>query len=144
MEESVINPLKRLGIEKWVVLAGYRTDDYLDTLACMDVFVFLMAGSDGTARALREAMAMGKPVIVADRGMLPEIVDDGRCGLVVKDTPEALADAALQLVRHPGLRESLGKAAYQKALDDFQIGRQVEAVERFYQEMLRHGKWKKR
>jgi glycosyltransferase involved in cell wall biosynthesis len=144
MEESVIKPMKRLGVEPWVVLGGYRTDDYLDTLACMDIFVFLMAGSDGTARALREAMAMGKPVIVADRGMLPEIVDHGRSGWVVKDTPEALADAALQLIRHPELRESLGKAAYQKAHEDFPLDRQVAAVERFYQEMVKLGKWKGR
>jgi glycosyltransferase involved in cell wall biosynthesis len=144
MEESVIKPMKRLGVEKWVVLGGYRTDDYLDTLACMDIFVFLMAGSDGTARALREAMAMGKPVIAADRGMLPEIVEHGRSGLMVKDTPEALADAALQLIRHPELRESLGKAAYQKAREDFRLERQVEAVERFYQEMIKLGKRKER
>jgi glycosyltransferase involved in cell wall biosynthesis len=144
IEESVIKPVKRLGIEKWVILGGYRTDDYLDTLACMDIFVFLMAGSDGTARALREAMAMGKPIIVADRGMLPEIVDYGRSGMVVKDTPEALADAARQLIRRPELRESLGKAAYQKARDDFQLDRQVKDVERFYQEMIKLEKWKRR
>ena len=51
MEKSVIKPIKRLRIEPWVVLGGYRTEDYMDTLACMDIFVFLMAGSDGTARA---------------------------------------------------------------------------------------------
>ena len=96
MEKSVIQPMKQLGIEPWVVLGGYRTDDYIDTLACMDIFVFLMAGSDGTARALREAMAMGKPAIVADRGMLPELVEHGISGLVVKDTPEELANATLQ------------------------------------------------
>ncbi|MFB3884574.1 MAG: glycosyltransferase family 4 protein [Thermodesulfobacteriota bacterium] len=143
MEESVIQPVRRLGIEKWVILGGYRTDDYLDTLACMDIFVFLMAGSDGTARALREAMAMGKPIIAADRGMLPEIVDHGRCGLVVKDTPEALADAALQLLRHPRMRESLGKAAYQKARNEFRLDRQVEDIERFYQAMIGLGRWKR-
>ena len=66
MNESVVKPMKKLGIERWVVLGGYQTEDYLDTLACMDIFVFLMAGSDGTARALRGAMAMGKPTIVAD------------------------------------------------------------------------------
>ena len=65
----------------------------------MDIFVFLMAGSDGTARALREAMAMGKPVVVADRGILPELVEDGISGLVVKDTPDELAKATLQLLR---------------------------------------------
>jgi glycosyltransferase involved in cell wall biosynthesis len=142
MEQSVIRPMKQLGVEKWVVLAGYQTKDYLDTLACMDIFVFLMAGSDGTARALREAMAMGKPVIVANRGMLPELVENGVSGLVVNDTPEELANAVLQLLRHPELRETLGKAAYEKAHQDFQLDRQVEAVEGFYQEMIRLGKRK--
>ena len=142
MEQSVIQPMKQLGVEKWVVLAGYRTDDYLDTLACMDIFVFLMAGSDGTARALREAMAMGKAVIVANRGMLPELVEDGISGLVVNDTPEEMARAVLRLLRHPEMREALGKAAYRKAHQDFQLDRQVEAVERFYQRMLKLGKRK--
>jgi glycosyltransferase involved in cell wall biosynthesis len=140
LEQSVIQPMKQLGVEKWVVLGGYQTDHYLDTLACMDIFVFLMAGSDGTARALREAMAMGKPVIVANRGMLPELVEHGISGLVVNDSPEELFQATLQLLHHPEMREALGKAAYQKAHQDFQLDRQVEAVEGFYQEMMKLGK----
>jgi glycosyltransferase involved in cell wall biosynthesis len=140
LEQSVIQPMKQLGVEQWVVLGGYQTDNYLDTLACMDIFVFLMAGSDGTARALREAMAMGKPVIVANRGMLPELVEHGISGLVVNDSPEALSQATLQLLHHPEMREALGKAAYQKAHQDFQLDRQVEAVEGFYQEMMKLGK----
>jgi len=142
MEESVVKPMRKLGVQEWVTLAGYRTTDYLDTLACMDIFVFLMAGSDGTARALREAMAMGKPVIVANRGMLPELVEDGVSGLVVNDTAEELARAVLYLLHHPERREALGKAAYQKAHRDFRLDRQVEAVEKFYQEMIHLGKRK--
>ena len=142
MEESVVKPMKRLGVEPWVVLAGYRTDDYLDTLACMDIFLFLMAGSDGTARALREAMAMGKPVVVANRGMLPELVEDGGSGFVVEDTPDSLAAAVLRLLRDPSLRMAMGRAAYQKAHQDFRLDRQAETVEAFYQEMIALGKWK--
>jgi glycosyltransferase involved in cell wall biosynthesis len=144
MEKSVIQPMNQQRIEPWVVLGGYRTEDYVDTLACMDLFVFLMAGSDGTARALREAMAMGKPAIVADRGMLPELVEHGMTGLVVKDTPEELANATLHLLRHPELRVAMGQAAYQKAHKAFRIDDQVGAVERFYQDMIRLGKWRLR
>lgn len=142
IQESVVQPIKKLGIEPWAVLAGYRTEDYLDTLACMDIFVFLMPGSDGTARALREAMAMGKPVIVADRGMLPELVTHETSGLVVNDTSEGLAEAVLRLLRRPELRQSLGKAAYEKAHHEFRLDRQVEAVEQFYEEMIKLGRWK--
>jgi glycosyltransferase involved in cell wall biosynthesis len=143
IQKSVIKPMKQLGVEKWIILAGYRTEDYLDTLACMDIFLFLMAGSDGTARALREAMAMGKPVIVADRGMLPELVENGMSGFVVKDTPELLAEAALQLLRHPEMRKAMGEAAREKAHREFRLDRQVEAVEKFYKEMISLGKWKR-
>jgi glycosyltransferase involved in cell wall biosynthesis len=89
-------------------------------------------------------MAMGKPVIVADRGMLPELVNHEVSGLVVKDTSEGLAQAVLRLLHHPELRGCFGKAAHQKAHQDFKLDRQVEAVEQFYQEMMRLGKWTKR
>jgi glycosyltransferase involved in cell wall biosynthesis len=143
IQKSVIMPMKQLGVEKWIILAGYRTEDYLDTLACMDIFLFLMAGSDGTARALREAMAMGKPVIVANRGMLPELIEDGVSGLVVNDTPEELARAVLHLLRHPEMRKAMGEAAREKAHREFRLDRQVEAVEKFYKEMISLGKWKR-
>jgi glycosyltransferase involved in cell wall biosynthesis len=109
----------------------------------MDIFLFLMAGSDGTARALREAMAMGKPVVVADRGIMPELVEHGLSGFVVEDTPEKLADAMLQLLRNPGLRATMGKAAHEKAHREFRLDKQAEEVEAFYQEMLRLGRWTK-
>jgi len=144
MGESVVEPVKRLGIERWIILGGYQTEYYVDTLAGMDLFVFLMAGSDGTARALREAMAMGKPAIVADRGMLPELVEDGVTGWVVKDHPEELANAVLKLLKDPDLRAAMGKAAFEKARKDFRLDRQAEAVEAFYQELITLGKWREK
>ena len=99
MQKSVIEPMERLGISSHVILAGYRMNDYVDILACMDVFVLLTPGSDGTARALREAMAMKKPVVVTTRGMLPELVRDGVTGFVVQETPQTLYQALLPLVK---------------------------------------------
>jgi glycosyltransferase involved in cell wall biosynthesis len=144
MEESVVKPMKRFGLEPWVILGGYQTEHYVDTLASMDIFVFLMPGSDGTARALREAMAMGKPVIVTDRGMLPELVENGVSGIVAKETPESLAQAVLELLRDPKRRQAMGRAAFERARREFQPDRQVEEVETFYQEMISLGKWKRR
>jgi len=40
------------------------------------------------------------------------------------------------------MREALGKAAYRKAHRDFQLDRQAESVEKFYQEMMSLGKRK--
>ena len=135
MQQSVIEPMERLGIASHVILAGYRKDDYIDILACMDVFCLLTPGSDGTARALREAMAMGKPAVVTNKGMLPELVQDGATGFVVPEDPEAFYHALLTLVRDERLRKEMGQAAYEMAHREFRLERQAEEVEAFYQKI---------
>ena len=140
IRESVIEPTRRLGLESSVIMAGYQKENYLDTLAAMDIFVFLTAGSDGTARALREAMAMGKPTITARRGMLQELVDDGETGFVVEDTPENLFEALRTLVKNGKLRNQMGRSARRKALREFRVEAQVEGFEAFYQNIVRMGR----
>ena len=139
IRESVIEPTRRFGLDATVILAGYQTENYLDTLAAMDIFVLLMAGSDGTARALREAMAMGKPAVVARRGMLPELVDDGVTGFVVDDTPENLLTALRTLVKDEKLRNHMGRAAREKALREFQVEKQAQGFELFYKNIVEMG-----
>jgi glycosyltransferase involved in cell wall biosynthesis len=139
MQKSVVEPMERLGIASHVILAGYRMDDYVDTLACMDVFCLLTPGSDGTARAVRDAMAMGKPVVVTTNGMLPELVRDGITGFVVQETSETIYQALLPLVKDEKLRDSIGKAAHEMAHRDFRVEHQAEEVEIFYQKMLDKG-----
>ncbi len=140
IRESVIEPTRRLGLESSVIMAGYQKENYLDTLAAMDIFVFLTAGSDGTARALREAMAMGKPTITARRGMLQELVDDGETGFVVEDTPENLFEAMRTLVKNGKLRNQMGRSARRKALREFRVEAQVQGFEAFYQNIVRMGR----
>jgi glycosyltransferase involved in cell wall biosynthesis len=135
IEETVLAPLRELGLEKQVIVGGYRTDDYDDALACMDIFTLIMPGYDGTARAVREAMALGKPCVVSDVGMLPEIVHHGRTGLVTELTAEGLARSWLRLVDDPATRRELGLAALQHARTEFRLSRLAEAVEQAY------GRW---
>jgi glycosyltransferase involved in cell wall biosynthesis len=136
MQRSVIEPMERLGISSHVILAGYQMDDYVDALACMDIFVLLTPGSDGTARALREAMAMAKPVVVTTKGMLPELVQNGVTGFVVQNTPQTLYQALLPLVKDERLRTSIGRTAYETAHKEFRLEHQAEQVEAFYQKIL--------
>ena len=65
---------------------------------------------------LNIAYAFGKPVVVSDVGGLDEMVENGRTGLLVppKD-PQALADAIIQLLTDPNLKEMVEKNVEQKA-----------------------------
>lgn len=135
LEETVISPMHKLGIQDHVSLPGYRQEDYVDTLACLDVFSLLMPGFDGTARAVREAMALGKPCVVSDFGMLPEIVPDGTAGFVVDSNHEALADGWLQLFTDPELQQKLGQGARETAEKKFRIADIAPILEPLYEHL---------
>ncbi|NOQ86368.1 MAG: glycosyltransferase, partial [Deltaproteobacteria bacterium] len=135
IQEVAIKPVEVLGLKDHVVFTGYRLEDYTEILAALDIKVFLVPGSDGSCRAVREAMAMGKPVIVANRGMLPEIVEDGISGLVVEDTPENLAHAIINLAKDVGFREKMGEAARKRMIEDFNLDAQLAKVEGVYKNL---------
>lgn len=136
LEAIAVRPVLERGLQSVVKFAGYlEGDDYVGCLAALDAKVFLVPGSDGSCRALREAMAMGVPAIVADRGMLPEIVEDGVTGRVVADTAQGLAEAFIEL-SDTARRSAMASAAGERARRDFDVRRLAENVEAVYQELL--------
>ncbi|OPY66933.1 MAG: Spore coat protein SA [Syntrophorhabdaceae bacterium PtaU1.Bin034] len=141
IEESIKKPLAALGLEKDVILAGYRTDDYFSMISTFDLFLMMRAGSDGTARALREVMGMGRPAIVSDRGMLPELVKDGVSGYVVSDEHK-LADRMARVLSDEGLRARLGEAARKIAVEEWNYETQAKKLINFYEKILAMGKRK--
>ena len=137
MQETVIEPMRKLGVQERVILTGYRIDDYVDIMSSLDLFTLLMPGFDGTARAVREALALAKPCVVSDFGMLPDIVAHDRTGLVVPDKDaESLAHAWLKLVRDPERRLAMGAAARCSAQERFRTELIGPALEDFYERLL--------
>ena len=136
IEEIAVKPAMKLGIRPNLIFTGYKGDDFRETFACLNFKVFLMPGSDGSCRAVREAMALGIPVIAARRGMLPEIIENNREGLIIDDSPENLADAMMTLIENPGIRQAMGQNALQKAREEFDLEKQTKKIEAIYEEVL--------
>ena len=135
-KQLLTEPTRTMGLEDVVIHPGYRTDDYVEVVSCMDFNIFLMPGTDGSCRAVREVMAMGKPVIAADRGMLSTIVDHNVTGFVIDDTPENLAAATVKLANDIELRKKMADAALKKVQNVFSQESMAEKVERVYEELL--------
>jgi glycosyltransferase involved in cell wall biosynthesis len=132
IEETAKAPAARLGISDRVVFAGYRRADYADVLRAIDVFTFLVPGSDGGCRALLEAAACAIPAVTTGRGALPEIVVHGETGLVVEEDPVALCCAWRRLLDHPERRLAMGRAARQRAESHFSPAHLADAVDDLY------------
>jgi glycosyltransferase involved in cell wall biosynthesis len=139
IEKSIGEPLAELGLEHDVILAGYRIADYFSVISTFDLFVMMRAGSDGSARALREVMAMGKTAIVSDKGMLPELVEDGVSGFVVPLDEQAIADRMEVLLRDSERRKLFEESAKRIAREKWNYEAQAAGLLDFYTRLVALG-----
>lgn len=101
---------ERLGIASRVRFLGDRAD-VDEILAALDVFV-LPSRTEGMSNALLEAMAMALPVVATAVGGTPEVIADGRSGLLVPaDDPAAMAAAVGRVLADPARSNALGESA---------------------------------
>lgn len=134
--EVVREPVKRLGLENDVIFPGYVTgDEYVALLKAFAIFVFLVPGTDGTCRALREAMAMGTAIVGSRRGMIPELLGDGAAGLLAEETVDGLAGAMTALARDEALRAGLSQEARRRAVS-FRAEAVAEKIHAFYADVM--------
>ena len=110
-EEEAVAELP--GLPGRVVRVGDPSDAELAALmAGADAFC-LPSFFEGFGLPALEAMACGAPVVVSNRGALPEVVGDA--GLVVEPTAEAVEDALGSVLTEPGLAERLARAGVERA-----------------------------
>lgn len=111
--ESVLRQeAKDLGIEDHVLFMGYRKD-IPSIHRCCDLFAF-MSYREGLPVALMEAMSSGMSVVCSPARGNTDLIEDGKEGRIVKNDPQALADAILEQYHDPALRHRFGLAAREK------------------------------
>ncbi len=89
--------------------------------------------SEGLGIVFAEAAAMGIPVVSTRHGGIPEIVADGRTGLLVPEhDPAALADALTRLLSDTALWERCHQAGPAHIATHFDLAKQTEELEEIY------------
>jgi glycosyltransferase involved in cell wall biosynthesis len=118
-----------------VVFTG-RRDDVPAVTAALDVAV-LPSYREAQGLSILEAMALSRPVVASAVGGIPEMIDDGRTGLLVppKDAT-ALAGALTRLLRDPAEAERLGRAGHDLVHERFCVEQMVRAVETIYDDAV--------
>jgi glycosyltransferase involved in cell wall biosynthesis len=138
--EGVLRPmLERLAAELEisgsVAFFGHRAD-VPALLAASDLFAFpsLMESSPN---GVIEAMAARLPVVATSVGGIPEMIDDGRNGvLVTAGSDRALADALLRLIARPEEAAAMGDAARRTVETRYSLDRMVSEFEALYVQEL--------
>ncbi len=124
-----------LGIAESVIFTG-RREDVPEVTKSLDVAV-LPSYREAQGLSILEAMALSRPVVASNVGGIPEMIDDGRTGLLVPPhDAEALSDAIVRLLTDHQLADTLGRAGHDMVHDRFCVELMVRAVEGIYDESV--------
>jgi glycosyltransferase involved in cell wall biosynthesis len=125
-----------LGMKGDVVFAGWQ-ENVAAHLAGMDIFC-LSSRWEGFGIILLEAMAANVSVVATRVGGVPEIIVDGKGGILVSPgRPEEMAEALCRLLEDAGMRERMGSFNAERVRTVFSVKRMAAEYERIYRKTPR-------
>ena len=108
-EEALKARVTELGLAARVLFLGFRKD-VADLYAASDIAAVPSIWPEAFGYAAIEALAVGTPVIASNHGALPELVPEGKAGLLIPPgNAPALAAALDKLLSDPALRSQYGE-----------------------------------
>jgi glycosyltransferase involved in cell wall biosynthesis len=132
---------EKLGISDRVRFAGRLGEQAsLEEIAKTDILV-VASFIEGLPIVLMEAMAMGTAVVATRVAGIPELVEDGKTGLLF--TPSnwnELTDRIRCLLDDRSLRERLSSRAREKVAEEFDIRRSANQLQKLFSEGSRDAK----
>ncbi len=133
---SLEERIERHGLGQTVRLAGFRTDVWT-CLSAADA-VCLPSLGEGMPNVLLEAMALGRPIVATRVGGVPEAIEDGRSGVLVRaGDAGALADGLERVLGSSDAAAELGRAARAEVERRFLARDVVAEYGRWYQSLSR-------
>jgi glycosyltransferase involved in cell wall biosynthesis len=111
---------------------GFR-DDIPECIQAMEAVIIPSVWEEAFPYAALEAMSVGRPVLASRVGGMPEIVDDGRTGLLFeKGDVVSLSEAARKLAGNPELCAKMGGEAREAHRQLYTIEKMAERIEAVY------------
>ena len=102
-------------LEKRVIFTGFVEENQKSTIYQMADMVVSASKLEGFGMTVTEAYAHSKPVMVSDKGSLPELVDDGKTGYVVPLKVSLWVGVIERVNKERKPLEQMGLNAYQKS-----------------------------
>lgn len=126
------------GLGSSVLFLGHRTD-VPELMAASDLVV-LPSLAEALPTVAMETAAAGRTMVGSRVGGVPEVVEDGITGtLVPPGDARALADAVVALLANADARTAMGRAARQRALENFGMEAQARRTLRLWREVAGNG-----
>ena len=125
-----------LGLVDSVEFAGRIPPEKVSHFIDAATLVLIPSRLEGFGLVALEAALMGRPVVAARVGGLPEVVAHEQTGLLVEgNQTRGVAQAIVRLLEHPELATQMGQAARARARQKFNWNRYVDAYDALYRKL---------
>ncbi len=136
-ESNLRSKITELGIERYVIMTGFR-EDIPEIMAALDIFVLPSTASEATSQVIPQALLMGKPVIATNVGGLPELIENGVTGLLIPPgNAEALGEAVLQMATRRDQAAEMARNGRKKILEGYTFEVMIRRTAECYAQVLR-------
>lgn len=123
--------ISEIGLVGHVRLLGAVSEDVVKQKLCSAHLFVLASWAEPLGVAYMEAMSCECPVVGTDAGGVPELITNGKDGILVPpQTPEALVEAFVALIDHPERCTAIGAAGRQTVIGRFDAARGAETLAR--------------
>lgn len=135
-EKASLQEIARQILPEGAVKFTGFVSDIESVFAATDLFVF-PSHEEPLGSALLSAMAHGLPVVAIARGGVPEVVENGKNGILVEALdPPQLAAAIARLISNTVEASQLGQAAREAISSHFSADRMVDATFQLYERLI--------
>jgi glycosyltransferase involved in cell wall biosynthesis len=130
--------LVRLGSQNIRLVGWIPYEQMMELYAAADISILASREVEGNSMFLLESMACGIPVISTRVGGVPEVVSDGKTGILVPigDAHSGLVEALRRLALDPNLREKMGMEAAAHVRANFSTKRMAQELASFIGEVV--------
>jgi glycosyltransferase involved in cell wall biosynthesis len=125
----------KLGIADRVTVPGWMDQPAVQRLLEQTDVFLLPSRSEGIPMAILEAFSYGIPVIATAVNSIPEVVNDGRNGLLVPvGDLDALVNAISRLLEDDDLRRSLGRQALRDHTEHYELNAYMKRLQNVWRQ----------
>jgi len=133
----IVELIRTLKLEKNVLIDVFSLKEVAQIYSLAKLCIYPSSSPEPFGLTMLEALSSGKPIIVTNMGGMPEIIQDGINGFVIRVRDfEALASRVIRLLEDDILRERLGSTGRQMLLGQYRKERMARDILTIYEKIL--------
>lgn len=140
-DEKIQEVLKKKKLEKYFVFPGWVKKEEKEELLKTSNLFLLPSYTEAMPMSILEAMGYGLPIIASNVGGIPQLVEDGENGFMVKPgNIDGFSAAILKIIQNDNLSYEMGKNSLEKADEKYSLEAHIQKIKILYETVLRRDK----